>query len=282
MSSRWILLLVLSGSLLFSSVAVAQSDEGAPDEAIEEGSDAVEESQPAPEPELSRYDELVAEATAKYQAGDFAGAAALLEEAYQEEANANILYNLGRLYEDLGETDKAMERYGAYAKAPGVDVAQRKDALERLKVFKELEALEEAERAKAEAKEKEKEKAEVVTKRDPPPVVVKEEASGLTIWGGVLTGVGGAALLSGGVVALLAKSAHSDFEDATTIEERRSAADDVDLFAPMADGLMIGGGVVAATGIVMLIIGLNSESTQTVLAPTVGGEQLGFALTTRF
>ncbi|MEZ4407972.1 MAG: hypothetical protein R3A52_16080 [Polyangiales bacterium] len=86
-----------------------------------------------------------------------------------------------------------------------------------------------------------------------------------------LAAVGGAAIIGGVVTGLLANGAYSDLEAACpnqrcSTAEDLARRDDVDTLAAMTNGLIIGGGVLAATGVVLAILGRPRTETVQVTA----------------
>lgn len=61
-------------------------------------------------------------------------------EAYAIDHDPNLLFNIARCYEELGETDAAIEKYEAFVAAPGADTDGRLRAQESLKALEKLRA----------------------------------------------------------------------------------------------------------------------------------------------
>jgi hypothetical protein len=59
-------------------------------------------------------------------------------EAYATDRDPNLLYNIARCYEELGDTRSAIEKYTAYINAPGADAAGRLRAEQSLRALLEL------------------------------------------------------------------------------------------------------------------------------------------------
>jgi len=112
-----------------------------------------------------------------------------------------------------------------------------------------------------------------------------DEADGLAIAGWVTLGLGGAALIAGGVMGGLALGMHSDLSDAcgeTAVcpASEQDNLDDFRTFGNASTGLFVVGGVLAATGVTLLVLGLGDdggEAADTALlfvpaaGPTGGG-----------
>jgi tetratricopeptide (TPR) repeat protein len=61
-------------------------------------------------------------------------------EAYAIDHDPNLLFNIARCYEELGETDAAIEKYRAFIAAPGADTDGRLRAQDSLKALEKLRA----------------------------------------------------------------------------------------------------------------------------------------------
>jgi hypothetical protein len=59
-------------------------------------------------------------------------------EAYAIDHDPNLLFNIARCYEELGETDAAIEKYQAFVAAPGADTDGRLRAQDSLKALEKL------------------------------------------------------------------------------------------------------------------------------------------------
>jgi tetratricopeptide (TPR) repeat protein len=59
-------------------------------------------------------------------------------EAYALDHDPNLLFNVARCYEELGDTTAAIEKYTAYINAPGADASGRVRAEQSLRALREL------------------------------------------------------------------------------------------------------------------------------------------------
>ncbi|MFT3773557.1 MAG: carboxypeptidase-like regulatory domain-containing protein [Minicystis sp.] len=120
--------------------------------------------------------------------------------------------------------------------------------------------------------------------------VVKEEAHGLRLPGIIVTSVGGAALVVGGVFGGLAFSATSDAKKGCVnnlcpnTQAQRDRISKAKLFGNVSTGMLIAGGAVAATGVVLTILAPGGGSSKKDDAPKsarvipwVGADQVGVA-----
>lgn len=78
------------------------------------------------------------EATKAYAEGNYELALAKFEQAYSEDANPALLYNMGRVYENQANFDAAIENYKRFVTSPDVDQDARVDALDRIKTLNEV------------------------------------------------------------------------------------------------------------------------------------------------
>ncbi len=100
----------------------------------------------------------------------------------------------------------------------------------------------------------------------------RAEPAGIGLGGPILLGVGAAALVGGVVAAVLHSGAKSDYEDhqvtdAATARDASSLFDQAQTRGHVATGLLIGGGVVAAAGLVWLLVDLLSGDGSDADAP---------------
>lgn len=129
----------------------------------------------------------------------------------------------------------------------------------------------------------------------PPPspdTTPQSSGSPLKTVGWVSIGVGGVAVIIGGVVGGLAIAKKSESDtlgcDATDVcpsLAARTARRDARSLGTASTGLVVAGGIVAAAGIALVIIGGSSSKDSkpsAKLAPAIGPSSGGFALTGRF
>jgi hypothetical protein len=109
---------------------------------------------------------------------------------------------------------------------------------------------------------------------------VRESGGAVRTAGFVVTGVGAAALIGGVITGILAKNKESEATDDCTPEidsqgvavqrcpqEAEAELESANDLASMTNYLLIGGGVLAATGVTMIIFGGPSETTSAKAAP---------------
>jgi len=77
--------------------------------------------------------------------------------------------------------------------------------------------------------------------------------------------------------------ANGDFEDATSLEDRRDAADSGETFGLVADSLLIGGAVLGITGTIFYVLNdAESDSSSASLFPIFSDDSAGVGFRTTF
>ena len=234
------------------------------------------------------FDTLTEQAAEKYSEGDYDGAIALFERAYALDPEPNILFNIGRIYEESGNYEDAIVYYERFISEPQVDLDAKQVALDRRDLAK---AVVEIQKKDAEPQPVETTPAETTPPTETTPVEPPEEEAppkprNVRPIGYALLGTGAAALISGAVVGGLAKREETNFKTATNREDADFAKERGQKLAPAADGLFIAGGILAAAGIVMLLVprrGKKSERRERAMfVPHASPSQVGFGVTGRF
>ncbi len=106
----------------------------------------------------------------------------------------------------------------------------------------------------------------------------------LRIAGIVLMSVGGAALITGGAFAGVASGNESDLEGSDQLEDRRDTIDKGERNALVADVMLIGGGAIALTGVVLLAVSFRKKNSgsRASVAPSFGPRSAGITARVRF
>jgi tetratricopeptide (TPR) repeat protein len=81
--------------------------------------------------------QLNEEGAALYAARDYRHAIEKFIQAYAVDTDPNLLFNIARCYEELGEVDAAIEKYETFLKTPGADTRGRQRARESLATLRE-------------------------------------------------------------------------------------------------------------------------------------------------
>ncbi|MCA9660512.1 MAG: tetratricopeptide repeat protein [Myxococcales bacterium] len=238
-------------------------------------------------------DSLSAEAVARFQAKDFEGAVEYFNRAYSLDGNPNFLFNIGRVYEEAGELTKAVEYYERFIKEPGVDLDSRGIALDRLKILRAViaeTAPKEPEPAPVAEPEPEPEPQVIVPEPEPEPEPKSKKGRGLRIAGYTLLGIGGAALVGGGAFGGIALSQSNKLDMTDGYDERQELIRVGQTNATVADALLISGGVLAGTGLVLVLASLRGrkaakadvQARRRSFAPVLGRDTVGVAVGGRF
>lgn len=216
--------------------------------------------------DTNRARQLFQQAQTKYNLLHFDEALKLFEQAYEEKPDPVFLFNIAQCQRQLGQYELAAKSYRAY-------LVQRPDAPNHDDVLARIADMEKAaqeQRASAppqgvtppaETTAPATPPAAVATAPEPPPQTappapVHARPRTLTIVGGVLTGLGGAALLGGMAAGLVAKSDG----DAVSADARNGAEFDPNkekagTAAQNASFALYGIGAAAAVaGVVVLVI----------------------------
>lgn len=229
---------------------------------------------------------------AAYKEKRYEEALAAFQEASSFYASPDFQYNIGRCYENLQRYEDAVRSYEIYLRA-SPEAADSGDVRERIG---RLRGLLEAQKAEAEQREKEAAKQPVAVPAqpvdEPPP-----PGRPLVITGAVLTGIGAALAIGGGVgfgVVAADRSTELDdiqtggnpddatLADAQTVEDegRRAEVGQIAMAA--------GGGALAVAGIALLAVGLvknknaRASGTTTRIVPALNRRSAGLVLTGRF
>jgi tetratricopeptide (TPR) repeat protein len=81
--------------------------------------------------------QLNEEGASLYEARDYRRAIEKFIQAYAVDSDPNLLFNIARCYEELGEVDAAIEKYELFLKTPGADTRGRQRARESLQALRE-------------------------------------------------------------------------------------------------------------------------------------------------
>lgn len=162
-------------------------------------------------------DELEAGAIKAYESGDFEEAARLFEAAFNRTKDPNLLYNVGRVYEEAGKLEKAIEYYDRFVHAEGVGLDTRVVASERLSQLKKIVGSGEEEPHEDPIEDEPEASPPVEPEPESPPPTkdepTKPPSRAMRISGIVLLSVGGAALITSGVLGGLAVRNNNRLDD---------------------------------------------------------------------
>jgi len=220
---------------------------------------------------------LSAEGAQAFRAGEYEKAISLFEQAYALDPVPNLLYNIGRCYEQMEAWDDAIAQYERFMVAPDVESEARSHAMERVQSLREIRAMQ------AGGDPGDGEKGEP----GPGPIVTPESAPPNRT-PGFITIAGGIALIGGGVVMGLMASGNADSlsDNSLSYDDRLAARDSARTQALVADVFYVSGAAVTALGIYLLVsadsVEDNPQATRRTLTPWVGKGSAGVGLTLGF
>ncbi len=231
----------------------------------------------------SEFDKLLAKASAQFDDGDFDGAIASFEAAYEIRADASLLYNIGRVYEEKGDLEPAIDYYGQFARQPGISLELREQAVERVKVLKDIVDATKQDEPPAPAPAPLPE-PEPEPEPQPTDTAPGEDGRGLRIAGYSLLGVGGAVVIGGAVAGGLASRDANDLDGEIDPGNRRDLKDAGENKALAADVMFIAGGTLALTGVALIVAGVVKKrrternlAIAPVVSPRFAGTHLSFS-----
>lgn len=228
-------------------------------------------------------------ATSYYDEGRFREAAAQFTEAYELSQRAELLYNAYIAYREAHQSREAANALSTYLdRVP--DAPDRVNLTARLEELRR--AVTEEEEQAAQLAQAQHDAEEAQRRADEEAAARQQAEASPEAWPWVVLGVGGAAAIAGAVVgaialsnaqALAAECDNGLCPPDIMLDDRR---DDANRLANVADALLIGGGVVAATGLVLgLVFGLGGSSSaasdETTPTASVGCDGHGCTATLR-
>ncbi|HEY8431762.1 MAG TPA: tetratricopeptide repeat protein [Sandaracinaceae bacterium] len=210
---------------------------------------------PAEETERDRAVRLFREAAEHYRAGRFRVAVELLRESYQLHPEPVVLFNLARSLEGLGELEQAMEAYSRFIElSPN---APDRGAVEAR--IRTLERLVREQREREEAARRAREQAEEEEQREPEPPPLPSGPDEIDAAAIVVTGLGGAGLIVGAIVAGAAVATHNQWVDAPSHASAvQSLAEARDLATAANVAFAIGGALALIGGIWIIVDAADS------------------------
>jgi len=255
------------GLTLSPAVVAAQPTEAPRSDEQTPAAEATEESAAANDADAQRAAQLVEAGAAAYQARDLERAIELFEQAYELDPKPNLVFNIGRVYEELGDLNRAIEFYSRFTVQAGIRLETRKLAAERIRVLRDILAQSQAaEEADAPAAEPEPPPPAQLTSPAAYPPEDRPEPSvdrgrNLRIAGFSLLGVGlgaGAAALGFGIAGLTnEREAQRQCEPLC----RPSEVETIHQQLIAADVLGAVSGAFLATSIVLIAVGYKRKGS---------------------
>lgn len=202
-----------------------------------------------------------------YQRSNFEGALAQFQRAYKVAAKPDLLYNIARCYEALNKPKEAINHYRRYLAQASPSDKDRAIVTARLANLERKAKQEAARVAAAEAERKRREQSEREAKAAREAAERSKRAGGrntLAIAGWSAAGTGAALVVVGAILGGVAKGKASSLEDAnrngTEFSEVASDLDAGQNLETASIGLLIGGGVAALAGGVLLFLHYRGSS----------------------
>lgn len=225
--------------------------------------------------------ELSDQAVARFKAKDYDTAVSLFEQAYELDPNPNYLFNIGRVFEEKGDLNRAVEYYQRFVKEPGVQIEARDRAAQRLRVLRAIvDSDKPAPKPEGPEPESSPEPLPTTTQPDDEP---EDRHKPMRLAGYGLLGVGGVAMIVGGVFGGLALGKRSDLGDSTLITERQDLSKSATTFALASDIALFSGLGLAATGLVLVLVARKrTKAARSALAPSLGRGHAGVVWSLRF
>jgi hypothetical protein len=230
---------------------------------------------PAAPPAVVTVDTLTDEGLAAYRGRDFRHAAEKFLQAYAMQPDPNLLFNLGRCYEALGDVEAAREKYRMFLASPDIDPNGRRRAEEAMRALSARAAIPAVAAGGERAPE-------------PHPAEARHGRAVLPMVG---MGVGAVAVATGAVVYALGMRDHQqvtgaagygvigDVSSTTEVEAHRLV--DAGRTKKIIGGtaLAVGGAVLGASLAVMLIFpeargAAEGQAVALTVAPERGGGSL--------
>jgi tetratricopeptide (TPR) repeat protein len=226
----------------------------------------------------SNVAQLNEEGATLYAARDYRRAIEKFIQAYAIDTDPNLLFNIARCYEELGEVDAAIEKYEVFLKTPGADTRGRQRARESLASLRE--ARDQPKPAPDAAPSHAKSSTAVETSAEASSANPHDTAETRSVLPWVTLGGSILFAAAGTTFYLLGASDHSEVTDARgynddsgVLQMTRREADD--LVSSGDTKKLIGGisfglaGALAATYVVLLVTG-EEHSSEPEPGPSLG------------
>lgn len=217
------------------------------------------------------------EGAALYAQRDYRRAVERFLRAYAVDPDPNLLFNIARCYEKLGDTEAAIEKYEEFIALPGADTVGRSRAHQSLQALRQLAASQQtqaAASAPAPVSSDEAPSAAVAATADAGKIPATHEDSGASVWPWATLGVGVIAAGAGGVFLALGQKDHDRLIETQGYRDRsapytftRVQAVDLDDLGARKKligtiGLGIGGALVVTSAVLFWVQGGGDEAVR--------------------
>lgn len=204
--------------------------------------------------EIAReVEKLSAEASERYYEKDYAGAIDLFQKAYALDPVPTLLFNIAKCYEKQQQWDEAIDFYELFVVEPDIDSEDRKTAMERVNKLREIKETQEDLEDKNTDPNGGADVSNGEGGKEQPKGGAGEEQGPSALPGYILLGGGIAALAGGGYFGLQAYNNEQLFKQSDDVSIKQSAREQGRRQAFIADGMYVGGAILSAVGVVMLV-----------------------------
>ena len=207
--------------------------------------------------DAAEVERLSAEGVAAYRAGEHARALVLFGQAYALESIPNLLFNMARAYDKMGNDRDAATHYARFLATRDIPTASEERARsllvaaqERLDIAAKAQALQKSERMRVEA-----EQGNALRASSAP-------SSSYAVPGWTAVGAGIALLAVGGTCAAFALDSKDAFHGSNDALVKVSHRDSAESFALAADMTFTLGGIAVGVGTALLL--MTDDSAETV------------------
>lgn len=249
-----------------------------------EGSISDQDVSAEPETDEARAERLATEGVAAFEAGELEQALELLQASYELNSKPNLVFNIGRIYEELGEFEQAIKFYSDFIVLPGVDLETREFAVERIEVIRRVLAQHKANDDPQD------------TSTPPPPTIspdpepeivptnrVSPRAHNMRIGGAVVLGTGAAALITAAVLGSVSRSRVNEAEGEPLVADQNRLLDSARPMAAGADAMFAVGGAAVVVGAVLVGVSYSKKMKQTsAFVPSFDARHVSFGYLRRF
>jgi hypothetical protein len=170
-----------------------------------------------------------------------------LREAYKNEPDPTLLYNLGRACEGMGDDPCAIDAYERYLKEaspPDRGAIEKKIAIMRAR------------------------SAPKPAPKAPEPAAPAVTAKPASPWPFIATGAGAALVGSGVVLVFFARGKHESAANDPVQESAAAKQDSAEAQLRVGNVLLVAGGVVAAAGITWFVLESRKQNATVAIGPS--------------
>lgn len=217
------------------------------------------------------------EGAALYAQRDYRRAVERFLRAYAVDPDPNLLFNIARCYEKLGDTEAAIEKYEEFIALPGADTVGRSRAHQSLQALRQLAASQtqsSTNAAEQGSQPDEAPPADVAAPSDAGEKPDVDEEAGIGVWPWVTLGMGVAAAGAGGVFIALGQKDHDLLIEAQGYQDRsapyaftQARATELDDSGARkkvigAVGLGVGGALLVTSAVLFWVQGGDDEAVR--------------------